>query len=280
MDGERRISKPVKTYSLPPDCPRSIRIAARSFAVLFLGVTLVRGIVGGGHLEYAGSPWPKLPGKVAEMFGHAAIDIEMIGLRHHEPSDVLAQLGVRPGGSLIGFDANHAREKLEKLDWVQSARVMRRFPNQLQVTIVEREPFVVWQHQGTLAVVDRRGLPMSGVPVSSGNMLLQVVGDGANIAASGLINQMEATPDLFTDMKAAVRVGGRRWDLVMKDGLTISLPEHGLEDTLKTVETAYLNMRSGQMPVQRMDFRIAGQVIYRAKAEGVPTDQTTTSTIR
>jgi cell division protein FtsQ len=280
MDGQRRIAEPVKKHALRPDCARGYRIAARSFAVLFLGAALIHGVVSGGHLDYAGSPWPKLPGKIAEVFGHAAIDIEMSGLRHHEPAEVLAQLGIKPGGSLIGFDGKRAREALERLDWVQNASVTRHFPNRLQITIFEREPFVIWQNNGALQVVDRRGKPMRGVPTTTGNMLLQVVGAGANIEASSLINQMEVTPDLLQEVKAAVRVGGRRWDLFMNDGVTISLPENDVEDSLKSAEKAYLSMRSGGLPVEHLDFRLAGQVVYRAKNPGPPTDQTPTSSIQ
>jgi cell division protein FtsQ len=281
MDGERRIAKPVRQNRyFRNDCAFVYRFLARGFAVLFLAAAIVRGVILGGHLDYAGSPWPKLPGKIAGAFGLAAIDIEMAGLRHHEAAEVLSQIGVRPGGSLIGFDAKAARERLQSLDWIESASVVRRFPNQLQVTVAEREPFVIWQNKGRLFVVDRTGTPMSGVPASSGNMMLQVVGEGANTSASNLINQMEATPDLFHDLKAAVRVGDRRWDLFMKDGLTISLPEHGLEASLKLAETTYLTARANQLPVQQLDFRVAGQVIYRASSGDIQFDPTTTSSIQ
>jgi cell division protein FtsQ len=281
MVGQRRVAEPVK-----PEQPKRrdvalrYRIAARSFAVLFLAAALLRGAVTGGELDYAGSPWQKLPGKLAEAFGLAAIDIEVAGLRHHDAAEVIAHLGVKPGGSLIGFDAKKARDLLQNLDWVQSATVVRRFPNQLQVSITEREPFVIWQNKGQLAVVDRTGTPMSGITASSSNLLLHVVGEGANSAASSLINQMEATPSLFHDLKAAVRVGDRRWDLHMKDGLTISLPEHGLDARLKSVESSYLVAREAGLPLQQIDFRVADHIIYRAKTAETNSDPTTTSSIQ
>jgi cell division protein FtsQ len=282
MDGERRVAEPVvKNRFFRPDCAAKYRIAARSFAVLFLGAAIVRGVVLGGHLNYPGSPWLKMPGQIAGWFGLAATDIELAGLHQHEPWEVLEHIGVRPGGPLIGFDAKKARARLQELDWIDSATVVRRFPNQLQISIVEREPFVVWQHHGMMEVVDQKGKPMRGA-VRRKNMLLQVVGEGANFAASELVNQMEATPTLMLDVKAAVRMGDRRWDLYMKNGVVVALPETDVETALKAAEVSYFSPVVQQNAVSKIDYRVAGVVGYQA-AGALPlggVDLTTTSSIQ
>jgi cell division protein FtsQ len=283
MDGERRVAEPLRSNRFfRPDCSAKYRIAARSFAVVFLASALVRGIVMGGHLEYPGSPWQKLPGELAGMFGLAAIDIELAGLSHHDPQEVLGYIGVKPGSPLIGFDAKKARAKLQELDWVETATVVRSFPNKLQITVSEREPFVVWQYNGELQVVDQNGKPMSGISATSGNLLLHVVGLGANTEAANLVNQMEATPGIFQELKAAVRVGDRRWDLFMNTGLIISLPEKNMDVALKQAETAFLSNDVKALPLSRMDYRIQNEVAFQAKSiTDLPvSDPTTTSSIQ
>ena len=279
MDGQRRIAEPVaRNINFRPDCPRRYRVLARSLSVLFLLVVVVRGVVLGGHLDYPGSPWLKMPGQVASLFGLAAIDIELSGLQHHDASEVLALIGVRPGGPLLGFDAKRAREKLEQVDWVNTASVVRRFPNQLQIHVTEREPFVLWQHDGVFAVVDRQGEVMGRQSSFSGNVLVHVVGAGANTAASSLVNQMEASPGLMREMRAAVRVGSRRWDLHMQNGFVISLPEQDSQEVLKQAEAAFLSAQTTGLFVEHIDLRIPGQVAYRAPTTS--SDSLTTSSIR
>jgi cell division protein FtsQ len=235
----------------------------------------------GGHLDYAGSPWLKMPGQIASLFGLAAIDIELAGLMHHEPAEVLALIGVKPGGPLIGFDAKKARDKLEQVNWIDTANVVRRFPNQLLINVLEREPFVVWQHDGAFEVVDKKGEPMGGVASFANNILLQVVGEGANTAASSLINQMEVTPGLMKELKAAVRVGGRRWDLHMQNGIVLSLPEKETIAILRQAETAYVSGQTVGLPVARIDLRVPGEVSYRAASSPTEAnaDPRTTSSI-
>jgi cell division protein FtsQ len=171
---------------------------------------------------------------------------------------------------------------LQSLDWVESAVVIRRFPNQLQIAIAEREPFVVWQHDGQMEVVDQSGKPMTGVSLSSNNMLLHVVGEGANTAASLLVNQMSASPGLMQEVKAAVRVGDRRWDLHMNSGLVIQLPEDDTAKAMKIAESNYLSGAFKTLPLQSVDFRLAGQTGFFALEASTlqPADPTTTSSIQ
>jgi cell division protein FtsQ len=265
MDGTRRRSQSMTANPhFRPDCSRGYRVAARSFGVLFLAATIISGVIGGGHLNYPGSSWMKLPGQVAGLFGLAALDIKMTGLQHHEANEVLTAIDVRPGGPLLGFDAKRAREKLQSLDWIESAGVTRSFPNQLHIEITEREPFVVWQHDGAFQVVDRKGTPMGGISPTETNVLLQVVGERANEAAADLVNQMEVTPELFQDVKAATYIGGRRWNLLMKNNLTIALPERDVVPALRSAQLLYFAAASTSGKLKMLDLRVAGEVAYHA----------------
>ena len=132
-------------------------------------------------------------------------------MSHHDPEVLLSAIGVSPGGSLIGFDAALARRILENLDWIEGAKVQRRFPNQLDIAVRERDPFAIWQRGAAYYVIDKTGAAMSGLAASQLVKLPLVTGEGANLAAAELIYQLEAYPDLMLQVKAAARVGGRRW---------------------------------------------------------------------
>lgn len=160
MDGQRRIDQPMtrtqgrrqRAEFLDIGQSRKVGISARASAVLFLGMTILHSVILGGYLNYDGSPWAKVPGKLSSFIGWAADDIRITGLVHQEPEMVLMALGVKPGGSLIGFDAENAKALLENLDWVATATVQRSFPNQLEISVEERVPFAVWQRAGAYYV--------------------------------------------------------------------------------------------------------------------------------
>jgi cell division protein FtsQ len=237
-----------------------VRIAARASALLFLGAVIAAGLVKGDYFDYEGSKWLMLPGKAASVVGMAAEDITIAGLSHHDPEVLLGAIGVAPGGSLIGFDATVARRILENLDWIESAKVQRRFPNQLDIAVREREPFAVWQRGQSYYVIDKSGAAMSGLAASQLVKLPLITGEGANVAAAELINQLEAYPDLMLQVKAAARVGGRRWTLYLDSGVTVLLPERNWIAAIAEVNTLNTSQQILAKGIKSLDMRLEGRV--------------------
>jgi cell division protein FtsQ len=254
-----RRKRPIPPFLAMGDSWR-VRAAARSGAVAFLGIAILRGILLGGYLDYPDSPWMKLPGRMAGIAGMAAEDIKITGLVHQEPEAVLTAIGVAPGGSLIGFDAGHAKRLLESLDWVAAAKVQRLFPNQLEISVTEREPFAIWQRGGEYYVIDREGAAMSNISASQMTNLPLVTGEGAQTAAADLINQLEAFPALMLQVKAAARVGDRRWNLYLDSGVKVLLPETGVAEALAQVASLDETQKLLSKGITSVDLRLGDRV--------------------
>jgi cell division protein FtsQ len=245
--------------------PLAWRGFARIGALAFLGASIILGLNQGRHLEYDGSPWMKLPGKLSGLIGLAADDVRIAGLSHHEPEVVLAAIGVKPGASLVGFDAGHARKLLENLDWVRSAQVVRMFPNQLEISVAERLPFAIWQRGGKHYVIDKSGSAISSIDPGRMPGLLVVTGEGAQAAVADLVNELEGHPALELEVRAASRVGQRRWTLHLDSGAVIALPEEGVGEALAKAEA--LNAETGifSKGVSSVDLRITERTVVRAQ---------------
>ncbi len=247
-----------------------VRIAARMGALLFLGGVITLGLVKGDYFDYEGSRWLMLPGKAAGVVGMAAEEITITGLTHHDPEVLLAAIGVAPGGSLMGFDAKVAKRILENLDWIESAKVLRRFPNQLDIEVKEREPFAIWQRGKAYYIIDKTGAAMSGLSAPALVSLPLVTGEGANVAAAELINQLSAYPDLMLQVKAAARVGQRRWTLYLDSGVTVQLPETGWQEAVKSIDELDRSQRILSKGIRSVDLRLSGRVsveVAEVKAE-------------
>jgi cell division protein FtsQ len=259
MDGQRRIAQPMKGKNATSSL--RLRIAARVGAVLFLGFTVAHSVSVGGYLGYEGSPWLKIPGKLAGLVGMAADDIKIQGLVHQEPEKLLAALGLKPGANLVGFDADKAKQLLENLDWVAAATVQRHFPNQLEIAVTERVPFAIWQRGGSYYVIDQSGSAMSNVTPGQLDGLLLVTGEGAQFSVQELVNQLEVTPNLLLRVKAAARVGQRRWNLYLDSGITIQLPEKDVEAALARLDALDASQQLLSKGIRNVDLRMSGRVI-------------------
>ena len=138
---------------------------------------------------------------------------------------VLATIGLESGQSILEFDPRLARQRLQDLSWVETAQVERRLPDTIIVRLKERKALALWQHNGRHALID-----MSGKIITRRNLdrfahLPIVVGRGAPGIVAQLIEMLSRKPALFAQVQAVVLVGGRRWDIRLKNGIKVYLPE-------------------------------------------------------
>ncbi len=253
--GERR------NPNFRPDIGIGLRQATRVGALALLGLSVIHGLSLSGDADGSGNPFRNWQGKLSEMVGLAADNIQITGVEHHDPAQVLAAISVRPGASLVGFDAETARRQLAKLDWVESAGVQRQFPNQLIINVVERQAFAIWQNDGNFGVIDKSGTPMSGISPKSFKSLPLVTGAGANTAVAELVNQLEATPDLKAKVRAAARVGGRRWTLYLDNGVKIALPEANVPEALARADELDKSQGLLSKGITQLDLRLADEMV-------------------
>ncbi|HUE45897.1 MAG TPA: cell division protein FtsQ/DivIB [Aestuariivirgaceae bacterium] len=241
----------------------AFRLLGRVGGVGFVASAIAYSAVLGGHVDLdAGNRLETLSGDLAGYFGYAAQEIRISGLEWQSPPAVLAAVGVTPGGPLFGFQPVAARRALEGLDWVESARVQRLFPNQLEISVVERQPFAIWQRGGMFHVIDETGVTLTGIDPAAVPGLPVVTGAGAETAVAQLVNHLEAHPELRSKVKAAGRVGLRRWNLYFDGAVKALLPEHGLEKALAVLSA--LDDRHGifDRRVEAIDLRVAGSVVF------------------
>ncbi|WP_342641942.1 cell division protein FtsQ/DivIB [Rhodoligotrophos ferricapiens] len=233
----------------------------------FLLVSLIVSLVMGGHFEERGGSLRGLVNATASLIGLSADDVRITGLDQQTPEQVLAAIGVEQGGSLIGFDANEARKKLEQLDWISHASVLRLFPNKLLIDLTERHPFALWQSDGVFKVVDKSGIPMPSLEVRAYRNLPIVVGEGANLAALDLVNHLEAQPDIMSLTRAAVRVADRRWVLYLHNSIKVDLPEEQIDEALVLLKTLIDRYGIMTRDIVNIDMRLHDRVVVRMSDE-------------
>jgi cell division protein FtsQ len=192
-------------------------------AVLFLLASMLYGLIVGGQIGQLGD--------AALVFvGFGIDDIEMDG--NAETSDLAILAGLEIQGSLVGYDAAAAQERVARLPWVAGVTVRKFYPSTLSVEVEERKPFALWQHEGEVYVVDRGGTKIVPLEESRFGKLPFLVGAGANEKAATFVEALRDVPDIARQMRAAVLVAERRWDLHLEHGVQVKLPEKAVRQAL------------------------------------------------
>lgn len=157
--------------------------------------------------------------------GLAVANVEVEGRERASREAILEALQVTRGTPILDIDPDAAKARLEALSWVRSAAVERRLPDTIHVRLVEREPLAFWQRNGKLVLIDREGAVVPAERLDQFGALLVLVGDDAPRQGAALLALLASEPALQRHVVAAVRVGGRRWNLRLDNGIDVELPE-------------------------------------------------------
>ncbi|NIE79671.1 cell division protein FtsQ/DivIB [Asaia sp. As-1742] len=192
--------------------------------------------------------------------------IQVEGRNLTPESDLMRALGTSVGKPIFGFSVSAARDRIDTLPFIDHATVERHMPDTIVIKITERSPVAVWQDHGQFILINRAGerVPDQGLEGKNGQAFVKlplVVGEGANLAASTLVDALTANPSVKEFVVAAVRVGQRRWNLTLRDGATILLPEGQEQAALARLAQYQGQFRLLERPVVSIDMRLPDRMV-------------------
>ena len=182
---------------------------------------------------------------------------------------VMATLGLRRGAPILGVGVAALRTQLEAIPWVESAVVERRLPDTIYVRLTERQPLALWQHDGHFSVIDAKGVVVQD-DVGEFAHLPIVVGDDAPAHAEALLLLLATEPDLQKRVAAAIRVGGRRWNLKLDNGIDVRLPEDDAASAWSRLAELERDHQLLSRDVVAVDLRLPDRLIVRVGADVAP----------
>jgi cell division protein FtsQ len=237
-ESARRIGRTQQPPRLISYLERRLPRRAGLFATLaLLLATAGLGTVKGGHVERFTASVSDARNALANSVGFRITMVAIQGRKQLSQDEVLAVGAVNGRSSLLFLDAASVREKLKANPWISEATVLKLYPNQLRIDIVERSPFALWQKDGRLSVISDDGAVLEPYVAQRFLSLPLVVGKGAQTHARDFLALLAHYPRISSITKAAIFVGERRWNLRLKDGLDIRLPENDLGNALATLST-------------------------------------------
>ena len=87
----------------------------------------------------------------------ASGQVAIAGRKQLTQDEILAVGGISGRSSLLFLDAAAVRDRLKANPWISDATVLKLYPGQLQIDIIERTAFARWQQDGRMAVIAEDG---------------------------------------------------------------------------------------------------------------------------
>ena len=170
--------------------------------------------------------------------------------------------------SSFDLDLNDVRQTIKALPAVADVDVRIRNGGVLVAEVTERQPVALWRTRDGLSVVDLEGVRIAAIESRTARPDLPVVaGKGADQAIPEALNILAAAAPLEDRVRGIIRIGERRWDLVLDRDQRILLPERtpvraiervivlgDVQDMLER-DLVAVDMRLGARPTIRMNAR-------------------------
>lgn len=240
-----------------------------SILAAVLGCVCFLALTDGGRQTRKAKPLVVQLDRLAERLGLGLNQAWVSGHRKTSDRDVLAALDLVHARSLFGFEKARARERIEALPWIAAVRILTVWPNRVEVSIREREPFAVWRQADQDVLIDRSGRQLARIGIGRRPDLPVVAGAGAADVAARLTDLLEAHADLKPRILVSEWVGGRRWTLHLTEGGRVHLPEKGVSAALDRLMHGASGRRLIDVGFQVLDFRDPAHVrIRRAMRSG------------
>ncbi len=170
----------------------------------------------------------QVTGDILAITARSGLTLEQIQVRGraHTPQDkLLTALGLTVGQPILGIDLVAIHDRIRHIGWVEQATVERRLPSTIHVTIRERVPVALLQTDSDHQLIDQSGTIITGADPREFSHLRVVAGDGAANKAAQILAILKTEPELFAAVWAVSFRAKRRWDVHLKNGIDIRLPE-------------------------------------------------------
>jgi cell division protein FtsQ len=199
----------------------------------------------------------------ANAAGFNIASVALTGQKHLSREEILATAGVTGRASLLFLDVADARARLLTNPWIAEATVQKLLPDRLVITISEREAFALWQKAGRVGVIAGDGTVLEPYVLRRYLGLPLVVGVGAETRAKEFLAVLDRRPELRASVRAAVFVAERRWNLRLKNGVDVRLPEFDVERALDQMAALERDSRLSGRDITTIDLRLADRVTVR-----------------
>jgi cell division protein FtsQ len=240
--------------------PRGIGTAGTVAVIL---ASLAYGSVKGDHIPAVVEAFKDVRDAAANAAGFRIVSVALAGQHHISREDVLAAAGVTDTTSLLFLDVEQTRERLKSNPWIADATVLKLYPGELQIGIREREAFALWQKDGRVSVIADDGTVLEPYVAPRLIELPLVVGRGAETRAKEFLALLDRYPDLRASVRATVLVGERRWNLRLKNGIDVRLPETDIAPALERLVALDKEKTLTTRDIVAIDLRLPDRVTVR-----------------
>ena len=184
--------------------------------------------------------------------------------------EIRALLPARFPVSPFDIDVKQLKQEVEKLPAAASASVSMNTSGYMEIVVIEHAPALIWRSELDLHLLDSEGRVIGGAERRLDYPELTLVaGPGSDAAAHEALQIMSTAQPIAKMVRGLVRVGERRWDVVLDRSRKIMLPE--AEPAAALAKLIYRSKTDGILSraISAIDLRNPERMTVRLTESGI-----------
>jgi len=191
-------------------------------------------------------------------------EVYVSGRINESKANILNAINVTLGESLLTLDLNNIRENLNNLSWVKDSSVYLLPLGQLEIEIYEYIPFGKYTDENNNTfLINKNGVKFSNININEFESLFKLNGKDALLKVTELPLIINKLRSLNFNASRIERIDSRRWNIYLKEGFLIKLPNI---DPLNSIDALYnLDNNINYNNLTFVDLRIKDRVSLKYK---------------
>lgn len=237
-----------------------------SIVVVVLAVAAA--IITGGAIPRTLHKTDVAANKLVDHAGFGVAQVHLSGNARTKPDEITGALGIKAGQSIFAINLATARSRLLSLPWVADAEIHRRYPDDISVMIAERVPYARWQTPNGVMLVERKGRVITSDDTKEFDKLPLLLGGGAPEHADGFIEAVSHHRAVAARVKAYQYQSGRRWNLLLDNGVVVKLPETGWDVQIRELDRYIVEDGILETNIREIDLRPTSPFFFVVNRDG------------
>ena len=190
------------------------------------------------------------------------LNIKKIKVKNNEiinDDEIKKKLSFLYETNILFSDLDTIEKKIKEIDFIESFKIKKVYPNEIQITIREKKPIAIIQNKKKKKYFTSTGDLIDFIDLKRFENLPLVYGDKESFA--GIHNNLKSLNFPITKIKKFYLFESKRWDLLTTKNQLIKLPIENYDKSLVNFMTLKDKINFTEYKI--FDYRIKDQLILK-----------------
>ena len=205
--------------------------------------------------------------KFSKNYGYSFTKVNINKLINIKSEEIEKYFTKYYGNSIFLIPIKEISKNLHQNKWIKDFTIKNDYKNTINVNIVESIPIGIYFNGEDNLLFDKNGEIIDFVNSNYNLYFHLIVFEGNNSLFNANIF-LNSLPLLFrNEIKKAIFINNRRWDVKLRNGINIKLSENNILDSFNNYDKFYKNVSNQELTeIEMIDLRIPKQIILKFKA--------------